>query len=61
MYKGASCALQVWKAILTQEPDFSISALKDVSQEAKDFMKLLLNKCAHPSGSLSTCSLLVWR
>jgi calcium-dependent protein kinase len=44
------CTLQVWKAILTEEPDFSISALRDISQQAKDFMALLLNKCAALQG-----------
>ncbi len=37
---------QVWKAILTQEPQFRGSAWAQVSGEAKDFVRALLNKCA---------------
>lgn len=35
---------QVWKAILTEEPNFNISAFKDVSDEAKSFISMLLQK-----------------
>ncbi|BDA49651.1 probable calcium-dependent protein kinase 17 at N-terminal half [Coccomyxa sp. Obi] len=35
---------QVWKAILTEEPNFNISAFKDVSEEAKSFISMLLQK-----------------
>jgi hypothetical protein len=38
--------MQIWKAILTEEPDFDISAFSNVSEEAKAFIKSLLNKCA---------------
>ena len=38
------CVVQVWKAILTEEPDLKLSALRDVSPQAKEFMALLLNK-----------------
>ncbi|KAK9904983.1 hypothetical protein WJX75_007021 [Coccomyxa subellipsoidea] len=35
---------QVWKAILTEEPNFNNSAFKDVSEDAKSFISMLLNK-----------------
>ena len=35
---------KIWKAILTQEPSFSGSAWQDISLEAKDFLRSLLNK-----------------
>ena len=37
--------MQIWKSILTEEPDFGSSAWKDVSDNAKDLVRLLLNKC----------------
>ena len=37
--------MQIWKSILTEEPDFGSSAWKDVSDDAKDLVRLLLNKC----------------
>ena len=37
--------MQIWKSILTEEPDFGSSAWKDVSDRAKDLVRLLLNKC----------------
>jgi len=35
---------KIWKAILTEEVSFKGSAWQKVPQEAKDFVKLLLNK-----------------
>ncbi|CAL5220717.1 g2773 [Coccomyxa viridis] len=35
---------QIWKSILTEEPDFASSAWKDVSGDAKNFVGLLLAK-----------------
>ena len=37
---------KVWKAILTEDPPFRGSAWKEISQEAQDFTRWLLNKCA---------------
>ncbi|GAB4813439.1 hypothetical protein N2152v2_000485 [Parachlorella kessleri] len=34
----------IWKGILTEEPSFRRSAWKEISDEAKDFVKSLLNK-----------------
>ena len=36
---------KIWKAILTEEVSFKGSAWQKVPEEAKDFVKLLLNKC----------------
>ena len=46
VFKGPnmSLLLQVWKAILTEEPNFNISAFKDVSEDAKSFISMLLQK-----------------
>lgn len=41
--KSPSLSL-IWRSILTEEPNFSKSAWKNVSQEAIDFVKTLLNK-----------------
>lgn len=46
-------AVQVWKAILTEEPNYTSSALHGVSDEAKSFMKMLLNKYVHPPLQMS--------
>lgn len=35
---------KIWKAILTSEPSFSGPAWQDISPEAKDFVRSLLNK-----------------
>ena len=35
---------KIWRAILTQEPSFRGSAWGDISQDAQDFVRLLLNK-----------------
>ena len=43
---SSSACAQVWKAILTEEPQFRGSAWAHVSGEAKDFVRALLNKCA---------------
>jgi calcium-dependent protein kinase len=34
----------IWRGILTEEPSFKRSAWQEVSDEAKDFIKILLNK-----------------
>lgn len=34
----------VWKSILTDEPSFSRSGWQDISEQAKDFCKKLLEK-----------------
>ncbi len=46
--QAAQCdagAAQVWKAILTQEPQFRGSAWAQVSDDAKSFVRALLEKC----------------
>ncbi len=45
-YWTTGISLQIWKSILTEEPDFASSAWKDVSGDAKDFVGLLLAKYA---------------
>ena len=45
--------MQVWKAILTQEPQFRGSAWAQVSDDAKGFVGALLNKCGSLSGTES--------
>ena len=37
---------KIWKAILTEDPPFRGSAWKEISDQAKDFIRLLLQKCA---------------
>ena len=40
---------KIWKAILTEDPPFRGSAWKEISQQAKDFIRSLLNRCARHS------------
>ena len=35
---------KIWKAILTQEPSFKGSAWQDISKEAQDFVRTVLDK-----------------
>ncbi|CAK0783368.1 hypothetical protein CVIRNUC_006567 [Coccomyxa viridis] len=42
--RGSPALSQIWKSILTEEPDFGSSAWRDVSDSAKDLVRLLLNK-----------------
>jgi hypothetical protein len=37
-------AAQVWRSILSEEPRFSRGSWQDISDQAKDFCKSLLNK-----------------
>lgn len=36
--------LQVWRSIISEEPSFSRSGWQDISEPAKDFCRVLLNK-----------------
>lgn len=38
------CCAVIWKGILTEQPSFRRSAWKEVSDEAKDFVIMLLDK-----------------
>ena len=45
---------KIWKAILTEEPRFKGSAWAEISDQAKDFVRSLLQRCG-PS-----CRTLQW-
>ena len=54
LYPAAPCRRPVaviWKGILTEQPSFRRAAWKDVSEEAKDFVRTLLDKVGQPDGS----------
>ena len=49
---------KIWKAILTEDPPFRGSAWKEISEQGKDFIRLLLNKCVLGCsvGCILTCT-----
>ena len=42
--RDAPSLSKIWKAILTEETSFKGSAWQDVTEDAKDFVRFLLNK-----------------